>query len=619
VSEILLILREDIALESDLALAQAELAALCAIETGIIAPVPSLKHLEQWVQNHAEGDKDIYMFASRAVRREGVIGFSISGVGPGALQKIVERSAFTQECVSVGFNPKDEISSVVNALSRTRVLPKGQCVACAVSLLSILEYSALLITRRDKVGNVRAALDALVLWLLDGTPPPHRIKAHLEAALHARKNTLYLSHELHLYKGKFFPRLVHSLINRYAPIDRPGLICDPFIGSGTALLESALLGHDSIGIDVDPTSVLISQNKLIFENIDSCELQEVHDAMQAAVNNGNHRLIFDHLAYDRSNFDAHKVPVPEPMRSRLIKRGKEEGYDLLGEIEKDSAVALLLISQVPIHLKPLFRVCLSHALTKKLRLRFVGIGNGRFTFDVAKISVLDMFLKKAGHMLGISEGFAWLQSIGVKLGHAKVIRDSALNIGQICGSKKIDLVVTSPPYIPASSGREHYARARAIPLVLTGAAKLEELEELDKNFMGEMSNQSTKFDAHDFSPQVRRTLDFLYSDQQRLPKFAPTLQYYRDTETVLKGTRDCLVDGGSALFVVASSHTFYIHKTKEIVHTVDAAGAMCELGEKAGLRVENVIQVPLKKSGGLNARPRSTDDYAEAVVVFRKD
>jgi len=72
------------------------------------------------------------------------------------------------------------------------------------------------------------------------------------------------------------------------------------------------------------------------------------------------------------------------------------------------------------------------------------------------------------------------------------------------------------------------------------------------------------------------------------------------------------------LFVVADSHTFYIHKTKEILHSVEATGAICEIGEQIGLRVREVIQVPLQKSGGLNARPRSTDEYSEAVVVFDK-
>lgn len=117
---------------------------------------------------------------------------------------------------------------------------------------------------------------------------------------------------------------------------------------------------------------------------------------------------------------------------------------------------------------------------------------------------------------------------------------------------------------------------------------------------------------------IKRTFEFLRNDKQRLPKYLPTLNYYVDLEKVLVSTRECLSDTGKALFVVASAHTFYIHKTKQILHTVDATRAVSELGVKAGLKLEEIIRIPLKKSGGLNARPRSTDEYSESVVVFSK-
>lgn len=68
--------------------------------------------------------------------------------------------------------------------------------------------------------------------------------------------------------------------------------------------------------------------------------------------------------------------------------------------------------------------------------------------------------------------------------------------------------------------------------------------------------------------------------------------------------------------MVGTSHTFYVHKTKKIVHFVDAVQAIAELGQKAGLRLDEIINIPLKKLGNLNARPRSTDKYSESVVVF---
>lgn len=610
-STLLLTLRHNINLESDVALAQAEVAALCELPADSIKPIASAKELIRWTDKL---DGLEARFLSRSLRTNGAVGFFVTRAECSHFKTIIEQAAFVQEALLIGCEAI-EASPLLQHLSRARKVAEDGYNLRGVPVAAMLEYSAALVFRREKVGNIAAALEALAEFLLDETQPPNGLTEHIRTAIHAKKTTLYLSHELHLYKGKFFPRLVHSLINRYG--HPGGLIADPFAGSGTSLLEAALLGHDSVGLDVDPTSVLISQHKTVLAHVDPNELQEVCAAMQATVEEKQNKLLFDSRAYDISNWKNHLIEVPEPMRYRLRKRGNEEGYDLLGDIENDSAIALNLINQIPQHLQSLFKVCLSHALTKKIRLRFVGIGNGRFTFDVAKVRVLEMFLKKAYHMLAIAEAFAWLKWCGLKLGEVTVHRESALNLNKVLSPRSVDLVVTSPPYIPASSGREHYARARAIPLVLTGAATIEDLELLDQNFIGEMSGQGVHANgSQPMPPKVARTLEFLNNDDQRRPKHLPTLQYYFDIRKVLRNVRETLTENGKALFVVADSHTFYIHKTKEILHSVDATGAICEVGEQVGLRVKEVIQVPLQKSGGLNARPRSTDEYSEAVVVF---
>ncbi len=561
-----------------------------------------------------------HRFLTRSLRKGSTVALLIDAACKEQFHRIIERASFIQEAVFIDSPSDIRNTPILQRLSRLNPVTEDSYIARGIPVATLLEYSATFVFRRDRIGSVSAALDALTEYLLDDSPPPSGLGEHLNDAVKAKKTTLYLSHELHLYKGKFFPRLVHSLINRYAPPDNDGLICDPFVGSGTALLEASLLGYRSVGIDVDPTSVLISQNKTSLASVDCDELLEICQAMQAALEDHQLSLFFEERTYHIDDWERYVIQVPEPMRYRLAKRGTEEGYDLLGEIEKDSAIALCLIAQIPTHLQPLFRICLSHALTKKIRLRFVGIGNGRFTFDVAKVRVIELFLKKAYQLLATAEAFAWLNRTGVHLGTVEVHRDSAIHLTSMIAPGSADLIVTSPPYIPASSGREHYARARAIPLILTGAAALDELEELDRQFIGEMSGQALNgTDIADMPETVRRTLHFLSNDVQRLPKYLPTLQYYRDIREVLHQVRTVLSENGTALVVVASTHTFYVHKTKNIVHTVDATRAMCEIGEQAGLHVAEVIDVPLMKSGGLNARPRSTDEYSEAVIVFRKN
>lgn len=614
-STLLLILRHNIKVGSDVPLAKAEISALC--DSTEIKQIDA-SDFGGWLhsyENVLSGQE--LRFITRGLRGGGVVALFLKGTAC-HFQSVLERASFIQEALLIDSSTPRCESPITQKLSRSRKTGDNKYVLRGVPIATVLEYSAPLVFKRERVGNLTAALDALVEFLLDETSVGNGLSSNIKTGLEAKKTTLYLSHELHLYKGKFFPRLVHSLINRYAP--PVGVIADPFAGSGTALLEAALLGYDSIGIDVDPTAVLISQHKTALAFVDPSQLAEVCVAMQTAVEHQQTRLFFEDRSYNVSLWTEHLIHVPEPMKSRLAKRGAEEGFDLLGEIEGDAAIALTLISQVPVHLQSLFRVCLSHALTKKIRLRFVGIGNGRFTFDLAKIRVLDLFLKKSYHMLAIAEVFSWLLNAGVKLGNVEVIRESAINLNEVIAPRSIDLVVTSPPYIPASSGREHYARARAIPLVLTGAATLDELEELDKAFVGEMSGSGKKSnDAEPMPPKAERTLEFLSNDEQRRPKYLPTLQYYRDIRQILGNIKQILTENGKALFVVADSHTFYIHKTKEILHTVDATGAICEIGEQAGLSVKEVIDVPLMKSGGPNARPRSTDDYSEAVVVFGRN
>jgi hypothetical protein len=77
----------------------------------------------------------------------------------------------------------------------------------------------------------------------------------------------YAFHNLYPYKGKFYPRIVRTLINAFK-LDSISLILDPFNGSGTTTHEASLMGIPSIGIDITPIGVMIAElkNELLFLN-----------------------------------------------------------------------------------------------------------------------------------------------------------------------------------------------------------------------------------------------------------------------------------------------------------------------------------------------------------------
>lgn len=76
-------------------------------------------------------------------------------------------------------------------------------------------------------------------------------------------------HRLHPYKGKFIPQLVEYFLDSHLNAFKKevffksgDIILDPFMGSGTTLVQSSELGLHSIGIDVSEFNCLISNVKM---------------------------------------------------------------------------------------------------------------------------------------------------------------------------------------------------------------------------------------------------------------------------------------------------------------------------------------------------------------------
>ena len=75
----------------------------------------------------------------------------------------------------------------------------------------------------------------------------------------ADADTQYLTHGIHRYSGKFIPQIARQAIEI---LTEPGeIVLDPYCGSGTALLEAALLDRHAVGVDLNPLAVLVAQAK----------------------------------------------------------------------------------------------------------------------------------------------------------------------------------------------------------------------------------------------------------------------------------------------------------------------------------------------------------------------
>lgn len=74
------------------------------------------------------------------------------------------------------------------------------------------------------------------------------------------KETQYATHGYHRYPAKFIPQIVNPLIKEYT--QKGDVVFDPFAGCGTTLLESKILGRNSVGTDINPVACLITKAKI---------------------------------------------------------------------------------------------------------------------------------------------------------------------------------------------------------------------------------------------------------------------------------------------------------------------------------------------------------------------
>jgi hypothetical protein len=88
-------------------------------------------------------------------------------------------------------------------------------------------------------------------------------------------------HALHPYLGKFIPQLVETFLRRYF---RPGdRIFDPFVGSGTTLVEANAYGAHAVGCDISAFNCLLSRVKTATYSLGSLEL-----ALRVALESARH-------------------------------------------------------------------------------------------------------------------------------------------------------------------------------------------------------------------------------------------------------------------------------------------------------------------------------------------
>ena len=407
--------------------------------------------------------------------------------------------------------------------------------------------------------------------------------------------SLYLAHYLHPYKGKFHPKLARALINQVCPNDN-GVILDNFSGSGTTLVEAQWLGLESLGVDINPLSALMSQVKVQCVRISPTRLKSAIEGFLKAIESEELVIeakrvgqeVLQESAAVNSAFDSLIADLPKRVKRqipndeiRTILRAKEILHSQYGSLNGDAVPGFLLlgmsgaVSDIARRTDDKFTDVLRDRLTK-LWLRVY--------LATKLISLLDLNIGKGECYVGDARSLSKLKTLGGK--ETRIENES------------IDGIVNSPPYSVALD----YIRNDLPQLSLLGLVG--DMDSLEKNLIGNprgsngqselLSSISTKTGQFAEIPEVGQRSLKRISRGHLEKEAARTMRFWLDMKTSLVEMRRVLKPGGRAAIVIGDN-SLKIEGRKEF-ERIPNIQVMKDLAKQVGLEVIEELQRTLEKT-----------------------
>ena len=353
--------------------------------------------------------------------------------------------------------------------------------------------------------------------------------------------SLYLTHYMHPYKGKFHPKMVRALLNYVFP-ESNGIVMDNFAGCGTLLVEATLMELNSIGVEINPLSALMSNVKCESLSIPIGELR---------------KAIEKYLDQLRESLVTHK--------------SQSAGSLLLFMPDYDKKLVTETRSLVPESVLRHFRdpkvveyVLIAHQLAKKVEdpktREFLQLALSGTISDLARrqhgefLSVLQGRLKNLYLRIYI---FTKLNEVlKIQVGTSKTYAADNRNMDMVTNGT-INAIVNSPPYSTALD----YIKNDYPQLALLQLADISKLEAnmignphfkvYDKALLNEIKNN--EFDYANLPEDAKEALRSLVR-HGREKEAMRAYKFFKDMRLVLSEMKRVLKKSSKCAIIIGNNH-----------------------------------------------------------------
>ena len=252
------------------------------------------------------------------------------------------------------------------------------------------------------------------------------VKTYVNEFWTAKQRQANRLHEVS-YRACFKPQLARFFIER---LTNPGdVVCDPFMGRGTTILEAALLGRVPMGCDINPLSEILIRPRLAVPCLNDIKGRLSEFNFEYADDCPDELLVFFHPDTLREIC---------ALKSYLLRRESENELD-----EVDRWIRMVAVNRLTGHSKGFFSVYTlppNQAVSIKSQQK---INKGRNQIPPRR-SVLELILKKSRALLSGCDA-STRERLRGKLRKAKLLTGSAAKTE--LQSNSVALAVTSPPFL----------------------------------------------------------------------------------------------------------------------------------------------------------------------------